>query len=85
MRRFSKLFMGQAAPVLHALSSAAEAQAAAEASPAAEAAPGLHSGSGSALEPLGGGGFTYRRALAVLQGPRFATNNASHAWAALSK
>jgi hypothetical protein len=81
MRRFSKLFMGQAAPVLHALSSAA----AAEASPAAEAAPGLHSGSGLELEPLGGGGFTYRRALAVLQGPRFATNNASHAWAALSK
>jgi hypothetical protein len=91
MRRFSKLFMGQAAPALHALHSAARAeedeQGGVEGGADVEATvDGLRAPPSLATTPLGGnGGATYRQAQALLEGYHFAANNASESWAALSR
>jgi len=89
MRRFSKLFMGQAAAALYALHGADRAEEEEkEGIRGAEAnVNGLRQSPSHAMKPLGGGSSsqTYRQALALLEGSHFAGNNASESWAALSR
>jgi len=89
MRRFSKLFTGQAAPALNALHSALLVEEDNEVDTDKRAAGvratlgglGAHDPSRSHV----GSSSTYRQALTLLESSDFAGYNASKSWAALSR